>query len=308
VKAGVPEGATVDPLSDPTSERRSTVTARAFGVTVAVRVNDSALLKPLVARLPPGSETIENENIDLQYSVCRSRLPVPDDPHEAQSRYVVSSGEHTGVEIAEESDALDFFESMVRFDIAVTASDWLFVHAGVVGWQDRAIVIPAQSMHGKSQLVAALVSAGAEYYSDEYAVFDRDGRVHPFRLAASLREPDGRARRVVLATSVDPRPLPVGFVVATRYEPGTTWEPRRGTPGEAAMALLANTVRARIAPAETLRVLARAAEHAILLEGPRGEAGDTTPSLLQACGSNDDPSPMPAEKASVSAPPRNRWQ
>jgi hypothetical protein len=135
-------------------------------------------------------------------------------------------------------------------------------------------------MQGKSQLVHALVRAGAAYYSDEFAVFDRDGRVHPFRIAASLREPTGRARRVVLGPSPDPRPLPIGLVLATRYEPGAAWEPRRGTPGQAAMALLANTVRARIAPADTLKVLARAAEGAILLEGPRGEADGTARRLL----------------------------
>src|SRR4029453_4442061 len=168
------------------------------------------------------------------------------------------------------TDPLYVFESAVRFDVAVGATEWLFVHAGVVGWRERAIVIPAASMQGKSQLVEALVRAGPDYYSEEFGVFDGEGRVHPFRIAASLRQPTGRARRVVFAASLDPRPLPIGLVVATRYEPGMVWRPRRGTPGEAAMALLANTVRARIAPATTLRVLARAAESAVLLEGPRG--------------------------------------
>jgi hypothetical protein len=278
--AGLPAGSTVDPASDRGDDRSCTFTARAFGVTVVVRSNDATLLSQLVARLPPGSEAVDSEQVDFQYSVSRSCLQRPVDPNATHTTYVVRSHEHTGVEIPEESDALDFFESTVRFDIAVSATEWLFVHAGVVGWGDRAIVIPAPSMHGKSQLVAALVGAGAEYYSDEFAIFDREGRVHPFRIAASLREPTGGVRRVVLATSADLRPLPLAVVVATRYEPGAAWQPRQGTPGEAAMALLANTVRARIAPAETLSVLARAAEHAVLLEGLRGDAGDAARRLL----------------------------
>ena len=272
-----PAGSTVDSDGDRAGD--CAITARAFGVTVAVRATDPALLLQLIGRLPPGSETVDSGQIDFHYSVSRSCPPL--DSNGSHTTYVVVAGEQTSLDLPGESDALDLFESTVRFDVAVSASEWLFVHAGVVAWKGRAIVIPAPSMHGKSQLIAALVDAGAEYYSDEFAVFDREGRVHPFPIAASLREPAGGVRRVVLAASADPRPLPVGVVVATRYEPGTAWQPRQGTPGEAAMALLANTVRARIAPADTLKVLARAAQHAVLLDGVRGEAADTAHRLLE---------------------------
>jgi len=260
-------------------DRGHAITVRAFGVTVAVRASDAALLAKLIARLPPGSQGVNSNETDVRCSVSRHDPEASSDPNGSEPTYVVT-GEETRVETTDESEALDLFESAVRFDVAVSATEWLFVHAGVVGWRGHAIVIPAASMQGKSQFVDALVRAGADYYSDEFAVLDRDGCVHPFRIAASLREPAGRARRVVLAASPDPRPLPIAVVVSTRYEAGASWEPRQGTPGEAAMALLANTVRARIAPAETLRVLARAAEGAILLDGPRGEAADTAHRLL----------------------------
>ncbi len=47
----------------------------------------------------------------------------------------------------------------LRFQVSVLASDLLQVHAGVVVWQDRAIVLPAPSGSGKSTLVLALVRA-----------------------------------------------------------------------------------------------------------------------------------------------------
>jgi hypothetical protein len=63
--------------------------------------------------------------------------------------------------------------------VAENARRWIFVHAGVVAWRGQAIVIPGATQSGKTSLVAALVRAGAEYFSDEYAVFDARGRVHP---------------------------------------------------------------------------------------------------------------------------------
>jgi uridine kinase len=41
------------------------------------------------------------------------------------------------------------------------------------------IAIPGRSFSGKTSLVTALVRAGAVYYSDEFAVIDRDGLVRP---------------------------------------------------------------------------------------------------------------------------------
>lgn len=254
------------------------IAVRAFGVTVGVRTNDPELLSKLIARLPPGSEAIDSGHVDLRYSVsCQPEIDTPgEDPV-----YLGTSGDQLVFRTADEGDALDLFESAVRFDVAVNATGWLFVHAGVVRWRDQAIVLPAPTMHGKSRMVEALVRAGAGYYSDEFAVLDADGLVHPFAIALSLRLESGGARRVTIERSAEAAPLPIGIVLATRYEPGAEWNPRRGSPGEAAMALLANTVRARIAPAQTLKFLAHAAAHAVLLEGPRGDADDTARRLLE---------------------------
>ena len=72
--------------------------------------------------------------------------------------------------------------------IAEVARNRVFVHAGVVGWKGRAIVIPGRSYSGKSTLVSELIRAGAAYYSDEYAVFDSRGRVYPFAKPLEMRD------------------------------------------------------------------------------------------------------------------------
>ncbi len=87
-------------------------------------------------------------------------------------------------------------ESDLQITVALNAKNRLFVHAGVVGWRSQAILIPGRTFSGKSTLVEALVRAGATYYSDEFAVLDSKGRVHPYTRPLSLRENDAKARRV----------------------------------------------------------------------------------------------------------------
>jgi hypothetical protein len=75
--------------------------------------------------------------------------------------------------------ALHVLDAQLRARIAYAAPDRIFVHAGVVAVGDRAILLPGMSFAGKSTLVAALVSTGATYLSDEFAVLDAAGLVHP---------------------------------------------------------------------------------------------------------------------------------
>ena len=48
-------------------------------------------------------------------------------------------------------------------------------------------MVPGRSLSGKSTLVLSFVERGADYYSDEYAVFDSEGRVHPYWRLPKLR-------------------------------------------------------------------------------------------------------------------------
>jgi hypothetical protein len=263
--ASVPSGIEGPTWSDGTA-------VSSFGVHLGVRANDGTLLARLFERLPPGSTQVGASSdaarpLGFCYSVLRQDDHEPVDGVRTDVfRYVAFTGSTPFAQADDESVVLDAFESTVRFDVAVTTTDFVFVHAGVVAIGGAAIVVPAPSMHGKS----------------EFAVIDRQGLVHPFRIPLSLRTESGSARRVSPPGRSDLPAVPIRLVVGTSYEPGAVWQPRRGSSAEALMVLFANTVRARIAPRETLQVLARAVEHATMLEGPRGEAETVAMSVLES--------------------------
>jgi hypothetical protein len=183
-------------------------------------------------------------------------------------------------------EVLDVFESDLKLRVAAEARRRLFVHAGVVGWRGRAILMPGRSHSGKSRLVEALVRAGASYYSDEYAVLDTRGRVHPYPAPLTRRGDDGEPSRkytpAELGGVTGAAALPVGLVVVTAYRPGSRWRPRRLTPGRGVLALLNHTVPARGRPADALATLGRLASRAPVLQGTRGEAAETVALLLGA--------------------------
>ena len=271
----LPAGSNLSP-GTPSSEEThwaASATARAFGVRFTIRVSEASRLPALLARLPPGARPCRQMSAE---SFCCSVV------READAWHVyVNDGMEAHAE--SEADALDAFEGIVRFEVALRAPRWTFVHAGVVGWHGRAILIPGYSLTGKSTLVHALVQAGATYYSDEFAVLDRHGMVYPFAKPLTLRQPDGHTHQLTPGELGATRPtpaLPIGMVVSTRYVSGAEWNPVQASPGEGLLTLLLSAVRAQVAPARVMRLLARVAESAEILEGPRGEADSTTAALL----------------------------
>jgi hypothetical protein len=192
---------------------------------------------------------------------------------------------------------LAILESEIRQSVAAAARDRVFVHAGVVGWKGRAIVIPGRSRSGKTTLVAALVKAGATYYSDEFAVLDLQGRVHPFPKPLSLRGPGGCDIHVRKQSAEDlggrsgEGALPVGLVVLTSHRPGGEWSPVRMSPGQAVLETLAHTVPARLRPEASLVALERVVAGAVVLRGERGEAAETARLLVAEVGAAEGGSP-----------------
>ncbi|HXK10120.1 MAG TPA: hypothetical protein VMT70_10775 [Vicinamibacteria bacterium] len=265
---------------------------RAYGLRVGVRTNALALLRRLVARLPPGWRASRSPLVDQMFSVwvgSRRRGP---------SR--VYAGRRRCVRTRDLQRALAVLESEMRQAIAAGAARRTFVHAGVVGWKGRAIVLPGRSRSGKTTLVAELVKAGALYLSDEFAVLDGRGRVHPFAKPLSIRGPGGcdlhaRARRVEeMGGRSATRPLPVGLVVLAEHRPGARWRPERLSPGRAVLEMLAHTVPARLRPAASLAALERAVIGATVLKGERGEARDLVAHLLRSPEETEAASPSRA--------------
>jgi hypothetical protein len=131
----------------------------------------------------------------------------------------------------------------------------------------------------------ALVRAGATYYSDEYAVLDARGRVHPYPKPLSIRGgPGARPRKCsaeALGGVAGVKPLPVGLVIVSRFEPQARWRPRLLSPGEAILELLANTVSARLRPSGAMATLDQVVRRAPSLKGKRGEAEQVAAALLE---------------------------
>ena len=180
--------------------------------------------------------------------------------------------------------ALGILDAELRMYIALHAPDHVFVHAGVVGVEDRAIVLPGRSFAGKTTLVAALVKAGAEYWSDEYAVLDPDGLVHPYPKPLSVRINDTRETDEQPVESLGgragDRPLPIALIAFTSYRPEAAWALRPCSAGEGAVKLLEHSIAARSRPEQVLAAVRRAATDAMVLEGERGDAGQAASALL----------------------------
>jgi hypothetical protein len=258
---------------------------RAYGVRIGIRVNDATALPRLEASLPPGWTPLASPVVDLLFSVFLGGSGA----RRGVRRYNLLYG--SVVRLArslEPEEVFDAFESYLHLHLAEAARRRLFVHAGVVGWRGQAIVVPGRSHSGKSTLVAALLRAGATYYSDEYAVLDDRGRVHPYAKPLSLRDrEDGKAtpyRVEALGGRVGKQPLPIGLVIMSHYRPGVSWRPRLLSPGQGALALLQHTVSARRQPATALAMLQKVVRQARVLTGGRGEAEIVAPAILRYLG------------------------
>jgi len=161
------------------------VTLEAFGVPFGVEVEGPAGAATPSALLPPGSRPVGTG------TGPRFALTAGGDVFQ-DSEVVAQAGEA----------GHDALAAAIRSHVALNAPAHIFVHAGVVAVDGRALVLPGPSFSGKTTLVAALVRAGATYLSDEFAVLDADGRVHPYPKPLSIRRHGGWAQTDVPAAAL----------------------------------------------------------------------------------------------------------
>ncbi len=257
----------------------------AYGLRIGIRVNDPSALDRVSDLLPYGWKPGRSAIVDHLYSLWLGGAG----PRRNVRRFNLLHANAAGVARSLDLEAVfRALESDLEVYVAERARRRVFVHAGVVSWQGRAIVIPGSSFTGKTTLVAALLRAGATYYSDEYAVLDARGRVHPYLRSLSIREgSNGQSKRLPvksLGGVSGNKPLPVGLIVFTEYKPGKKWRPRSLSTGRAALKLLAHTVPARRRPQRALASLRHVVAEAKALKSVRGEADGIVESLLRHCG------------------------
>src|ERR1044072_5017301 len=239
----------------------------AYGVRFGLRVNDAAIMADLIARLPPGSKPSPVRSVHHLYSLTgfgngsNGRLRRFNLGYWNLSQFVRTRTF---------PDFLEHFEAHVQLTVAEFAPRRVFVHAGVVAWNGKAILLPGSSFSGKSTLVAKLLRAGATYYSDEYAVIHERGRAHPPPRELRIRSLESvwpqRINATEFGSQIGSKPLPVGLIVSTRFKEGARCRPRDLSHGKAVLELLANTVSARSQPEMALSYLTQAVRAAPTLK------------------------------------------
>ena len=175
--------------------------------------------------------------------------------------------------------------STIRAHVAAKTNSWIFVHAGVVEWRGKAIILPGQSHHGKTTLVSELIRIGAGYLSDEFAILDKDGLVHPFDRDLAMRYPGEQVQVDVPADEFGPKrvfePLRTGMVLFTQYSAAGTWRPERISVGNGILTAIPQVIPVSFNTKFALRVLNTTFNRAIIVRSDRGEAKETAPRILE---------------------------
>ncbi|HSK72506.1 MAG TPA: hypothetical protein VK892_12455, partial [Pyrinomonadaceae bacterium] len=219
-----------------------------YGVKIGVESNEKGIFDEMLERIPRaipnGFSPINPEEIVHQIIVKANKK---------STEYKLFRNDEKIVESSIRESILDSFESWLRLTVAEFARKHIFVHAGVISWKGKAIILPGYSFHGKTTMVAELIKRGGIYFSDEYAILDEDGLVYPYPKMLSLRGIIDEYRQVdysaeSLGAVVGTSPVPVGLVFITEYKPNARWKPKQLSSGEGVMELLKHTVSVRQNP------------------------------------------------------------
>ena len=138
---------------------QQTITGSAFGCPFSVAVPE-ALSDDCAAMLPQGWTAATGAPAPATWRLTEGR----------SGAWQVWRGEDAQLAFDDPGSALEALTGAVELHVAEHSPNLTLVHAGVVAGTGGALVLPGRSQAGKSTLVAALVTAGASYYSDEFAV------------------------------------------------------------------------------------------------------------------------------------------
>lgn len=245
-----------------------------YGVTVAFRSSSEQLLAAIdpdfIPAAVPASDCLAP---DLAYFLEARRQ---------SGRYAAWTSSGHLVENSDLHLLLETVKEHVHQKLAEIAVEKLFLHAGAVAWRGGAILFPGRSHTGKSTLVQTLVSAGAVYLSDEFAVLDNRGFVHPFARPISLRTPAGRirCRPSDFGGRTATEALPVSVVVFTSFNPHEMFRPQYLSQGRAVLEVLKHIVAVRANPKKAMHIARAVTAKSLVITSPRGSACSTANAIL----------------------------
>jgi hypothetical protein len=237
------------------------------GVRIGVRVNKPEVLDTLLELLPEGWKPSRHKVVEQLYSLKVGGVSAH--PNLRQFNLLYGNLNKLARTLNLE-EAFEAFRKDLQHAVPFLAKQKVFIRAGVVGWQGSAIVIAGLEESGKTRLVKELVEKGATYYSDEYAMLDAKGCVHPYAgLSGEFTD-----------EQIGKKPLPVGTILVTRYKEGARFRPRKLSEGQAVLELLAHTTATRRIPETALAFAQKAVARAEAFKGVRGEANELVEYLL----------------------------
>ncbi len=250
-----------------------------YGVKVQVTSNDPAAIetakKTIAEQLPECVREIAETETEHQFLIVWNR-------NGRDSLY--KNGEKLFTRI-KRGDLFEHFGSEIRRTVAEFAVGRVFIHSGAVSWNGKAILIPANSFCGKTALTAALVKRGALYYSDEYAVLDDEGFIHPFPKTLSIRGEIDNYRQVEypvekLGGTAAREKTRVGMILISEYKPFARWNPQILSPARGIMEIIKHTVPIRNNPAFVLKVLDTVVNQAAVVKSRRGDVSKSVDQIL----------------------------
>lgn len=187
----------------------------------------------------------------------------------------VYEGDSLWTRAADDEKLRHRLQQLTQLVLTENSTHVTFLHAGVVRFRERLVMIPGPSKSGKSSLVQALVQAGGRFYSDEFAVLDDRGLAHSYprpmwtRVTRKQRKPTPASE---LGWSAELGPEPLRVLLLTEYQPGAHWDPRRLSLDEAIHACLEQVQGPHRETAR--RRLQRALQECASYRGVRGEASE----------------------------------
>ncbi|MEM7302947.1 MAG: hypothetical protein AAF468_17860 [Pseudomonadota bacterium] len=259
-----------------------------YGANVGVRVSDPSLIPGLKARMPEYAKPMDGPFNETKFDVIMSVILGGKEPGSRTRKFHLSYQNHTNVGRSHRlEEALDKFDAYLALSVAYLAPRHVFIHAGCVGWKGKAIIIPGLTLSGKSSLTKALVEAGCTYYSDEFAVLDKNGRVFAWPKSLSMRENPTAQQQDVPIEEIGGvqghKMLEPGLVVMSKYKEGVKWRPKKLTSGETLFGLMENCVGVRYAPDRSMNAMQAVVAKAKGIKSSRGEAVDVAQRIIDSC-------------------------
>ena len=255
-------------------------TRRSYGIWLEVRATSVFHRNEIDDVLPPGRHEHGHGAAQLPYSIVwgqDSDGPDTDGEHWLFfDRVCLYRG-------SDPDELVSMLHSDATWRVATHSLDGTFIHAGAVTHSDIGLVLPGSSGAGKSTLVTQLLRLGARYYSDEYAVIDERGRLHPFPSLIRLKEPPRAIRRVrpqELGARIGEEPSKVGLIAFPAFMADSDFRIEELTRSQASLYLLQHMPAARISPEAALTAATAATANATCIRVQYGESAQAAAALV----------------------------